>query len=437
MGLIHLNDRRKGCFTLETVELLEGIASHIGSALMRKRAETELQESEELFRSTFENHSAIKLLIDPNTGNILEANQSAANYYGWSKEQLRKMNIQDINTLTPEEVKSEIEKVRGPHRNYFEFHHRRADGSIRDVAVFCSIITTKGKDIIHSIIHDITEQKQAEEEKQKLQEELAQSQKLESIGRLAGGIAHDFNNMLQTILGYTEMTLEEVGPDNPLRENFLEIQKAGLHSAELTRQLLAFARKQAIAPVILNLNNTVAGMLKMLSRLIGEDIDLVWKPGLSLWKVKMDPSQIDQILVNLTINAKDSITGVGKITIETDTEEFDKDYCSNHTGYVPGKYVLLAVSDTGCGMDETTFAHIFEPFYTTKEMGHGTGLGLSTIYGIVQQNKGFINVSSEPGMGTTFKIYFPAKEELPALDEELGAPVEIPGGTETILLVGR
>ena len=285
------------------------------------------------------------------------------------------------------------------------------------------------------IFADITERKQAEAEKINLQNQLAQSQKMESIGRLAGGVAHDFNNMLQTILGYTEMSIQEVPPDSSLCENFLEIQKAGQRSAELTRQLLAFARKQPIAPFVLDLNDAVVGMLKMLTRLIGENINLVWIPGTIPWLVKMDPSQIDQILVNLSINARDSIAGKGKITIETDKVEFDDAYCSLHPDFIPGRFVLLTVSDDGCGMDENTIAHIFEPFYTTKEMGRGTGLGLSTIYGIIKQNQGFINVQSEPGKGTTFNIYFPAQENEFVKVEETLMSTGSPGGTETILLL--
>jgi PAS domain S-box-containing protein len=312
VGLLQLNDRRKGRFTLETVELLEGIASHIGAALMRK---------------------------------------------------------------------------------------------------------------------------QAEEEQIKLQSQLVQAQKMESVGRLAGGVAHDFNNMLAVILGYTEIAMDQVNTAQSLFAALREIRKAAERSADLTRQLLTFARKQTIAPRVLDLNETVDRMLKMLRRLIGEDIDLVWKPGRNLWLVRVDPSQIDQLLANLCVNARDAIADVGKITIETDVGAFDEAYCADHAGFVPGEYVLLAVSDNGCGMDQETLGHLFEPFFTTKEVGKGTGLGLASIYGMVKQNNGFINVYSEPGQGTTFKVYLPRHAAKSGHLPEKGLDLPVERGHETILLV--
>ncbi len=274
----------------------------------------------------------------------------------------------------------------------------------------------------------------AEQERQSLEDQLLQSQKMEAIGRLAGGVAHDFNNMLQTILGYSDLVLEKTSRDDPFREHFEEIQKAALRSADLTRQLLAFSRKQTIAPHVLDLNETIASMLKMLGRLIGEDIDLLWRPTQDLWQVKMDPAQIDQILANLVVNARDAIRGVGKITIETNKAEFDRAYCDTHAGFVPGRYVMLAVSDDGMGMDKETLSLVFEPFFTTKPRGQGTGLGLATVYGIVKQNNGFINVYSEQGKGTTFRIYFSAHEAEPRVEVKADHS-EKPSGTETILVV--
>ncbi|MEI7636219.1 MAG: PAS domain S-box protein [Syntrophus sp. (in: bacteria)] len=257
------------------------------------------------------------------------------------------------------------------------------------------------------IFADITERKTAEEEKLKLQNQLLQSQKMESIGRLAGGVAHDFNNMLGVILGHAEMAMELVDPAQPLRADLEEIIKAAKRSADLTHQLLAFARKQTVSPRVLDLNETMAGMLKILQRLIGEDIHLVWRPVVNLWPVKIDPSQVDQILANLCVNARDAIAGVGKVTVETDNVTFDEAYCADHASFIPGDYVLLAVSDNGCGMDKEILDKLFEPFFTTKEAGKGTGLGLATIYGIIKQNNGFVNVYSELGHGTTFRIYLP------------------------------
>jgi len=248
-------------------------------------------------------------------------------------------------------------------------------------------------------------------------------------------VAHDFNNMLGVILGHAELAKEQIAPASPVFSDLVEIQKAARRSADLTRQLLAFARRQTISPQVLNLNETVEGMLKMLRRLIGEDIDLFWKPGSQLWSVNIDPSQLDQILANLVVNARDAINGVGKITIETANLTFDDSPSLNRCGFPVGDFVLLAVSDDGSGMDNETLDRLFEPFFTTKGVGRGTGLGLAMVYGIIKQNNGFINVYSEPGKGSTFKIYLPrhAGESSVASQERV---VEIPRGRgETVLLV--
>jgi len=267
------------------------------------------------------------------------------------------------------------------------------------------------------------------------QAQLIQAQKMESVGRLAGGVAHDFNNKLTVILGYAQMAMEGRDRTDPTYGNLQEVMKAGEQSVAIVRQLLAFARKQIISPEVLDLNETVEGMLKMLRRLIGEDIDLLWHPDAHLWPVRMDPSQIDQILANLCVNARDAITGVGKVTIETENVVLDENYCADRAGFVPGDYVLLGVSDNGCGMDKETLANAFEPFFTTKEVGKGTGLGLATVYGIVKQNNGYVNIYSEPDKGTTVKIYLPRHSEQ-AEEKPEQVETEIPRGRgETILLV--
>jgi PAS domain S-box-containing protein len=286
-----------------------------------------------------------------------------------------------------------------------------------------------------TVSHDITERRRADEEKQMLQAQLTQALKMEAVGRLAGGVAHDFNNMLGVILGHTGMALEMAAPTDPLRGNLAAIEKAALRCADLTRQILAFARKQTVAPRAIDLNSTVEAMLKMLRRLIGEDIAMAWIPGEELWPVQVDPAQIDQIMANLCVNARDAIAGVGKITIETGNVVFDEAYCAAHAGSVPGEYVLLAVSDDGCGMDAETLSHVFEPFFTTKTLGQGTGLGLATVYGAVKQNQGFINVYSEPGQGTTIKIYLRRHAAQPEPAAEEGQSREAVGDGETILLV--
>ena len=285
------------------------------------------------------------------------------------------------------------------------------------------------------LIGEIVERKKAEQERVRMEEQLQQAQKMESVGRLAGGVAHDFNNMLSAILGHTELAMMQSISSEPVLDHLKAIKKASLRSADLVRQLLAFARKQTVLPKVLDLNDTVGGMFKMLKRLIGEDIDLVWKPGAGLWAVKMDPSQIDQILANFCVNARDAIAGVGKVTIETENSAFDEAYCAVHPGFSCGEYVMLAVRDDGCGMTKELIDHIFEPFYTTKEVGKGTGLGLATVYGIVKQNEGFINVHSEPGKGTSFKIYLP-RFVGKALELAAEGMLEIQrGGGEMVLLV--
>lgn len=315
--------------------------------------------------------------------------------------------------------------------------NRRKDGTLYTEDATVSPVFDSSGAIVNfvSITRDISEFLRLQEEKEKLQSQYLQAQKMESVGRLAGGVAHDFNNMLNVIIGYAQLALDKLDPGQMLHSYLQEIYGAALRSADLTRQLLAFARRQTIAPKVLNLNQTVGGMMSMLQRIIGEDIDLSWIPGLNLWPVKMDPSQIDQMLANLAVNARDAISAQGRITIETANVSFDESYHAEHMDSVAGDYVMLALSDNGCGMDQEVKDHLFEPFFTTKERGKGTGLGLATVYGIVRQNAGFINIYSEPGKGTTFKIYLPRHSGAEAASTA-GAKADRPkGGTETILLV--
>jgi len=285
------------------------------------------------------------------------------------------------------------------------------------------------------VSRDIIERKAAERRRDSLERQLIQAQKMESVGRLAGGVAHDFNNMLNVIMGYTELMLEKEDSNGSKRHDLLEIQGAARRSSEITKQLLAFARQQTVDPQVVDLNVTVANLLNMMRRLLGEDIELTWRPKGGELPVKIDPTQLDQIMANLCVNARDAIDGVGKIIIEAENVSLDEAYCRDHVGFVPGDYVLLAVSDDGSGMDKKTQEHIFEPFYTTKDLGSGTGLGLSTVYGIIKQNDGFINVYSEPGKGTTFKIYLPIfAGELVEARKVIGTGVPL-GRGETVLLV--
>jgi two-component system cell cycle sensor histidine kinase/response regulator CckA len=403
----------------------------------RKRTEEKLRESEEKHRRIIEVLSDAILLRANDI--IIYANSAALKLFrvNHPEELIGKRYLDlihpDDRAISAERVKEIIEEDRPA--SLREHRIMALDGQIMQVESSGAPFKYRGETQVFGVYRDITERKRAEEEKAKLQDQLLQSQKMESIGRLAGGVAHDFNNMLGVILGHTEMAMEQVDPAQPLHADLTEIRKAAERSSNLTRQLLAFARKQTVSPRVLDLNETVAGMLNMLQRLIGEDIQLAWLPGVNLWPIKMDPSQIDQILANLSVNARDAIAGVGKVTIETENIGFDKAYCADHAGFVPGEYVLLAVSDGGCGMDQEILDKLFEPFFTTKETGKGTGLGLATVYGIVKQNNGFIAVYSEPDRGTTFKIYLPRYRGKAEQAQTEGLQGPVMRGRETVLVV--
>ncbi|MEW6368084.1 MAG: PAS domain S-box protein [Acidobacteriota bacterium] len=408
------------------------------AASERKRAEEALRESEQRFRLLYEQAPTAYQSLGAD-GNIIEVNNAWLAELGYERGDVIGKWFGDL--LAGDGPALFVErfpqlKERGEVHGA-EYEAKRKDGQTILVCLDGRIARDQKGAFLqtHCMFTNITERRRAEEEKKRLEAELLHAQKMEAVGRLAGGVAHDFNNMLQAILGNTELALIGAGPDSPLHAGLLEIQRAAQRSADLTRQLLAFARKQIVRPRTLDLNDAVPGTLKLLRRLIGEDIELVWMPGHDLWSVRIDPSQLDQALANLAVNARDAIPGVGRVTIETANVIFDEAYAQAHADCVPGSYVLLGVSDTGRGMDGHTIDHIFEPFFTTKEVGKGTGLGLATVYGIVRQNNGFIDVDSQLGHGTAFKIYLP-RYEVETTQPPAEAAVRVaPRGSETLLIV--
>ncbi len=402
----------------------------------RQAAVKELRENETRYRSIFDYGTDGIVIIDPDTATPIDFNNQACTQLGYTREEFRCLKISDIELLEgSEEVKAHLQKIIGIGYDEFETLHRTKHGEQRNIHVKAQYLLIGGKHVYHCIWRDITDHKLAEAEKEKLQAQLQQAMKMEAVGRLAGGVAHDFNNLLTVITGYSELLLQKIGKESPMHGEVEEIKRAGERAASLTQQLLAFSRKQIIEPKVVHLDHLVAEMHKMLTRLIGENIALQATTGKSLGSVKVDPGQFQQILMNLVVNARDAMPDGGKIVIETANVDLDEEYCALHPYVTPGRFVMLSVSDTGKGMSEEVKAHIFEPFFTTKERGSGTGLGLATAYGAVKQAGGFIEVYSEVGIGTTFKIYLPRVEEkaLKSVKDEL--PQTMRGGSETVLLV--
>ena len=404
------------------------------------RAERELlSRSEEKYRLLAENTDVILWEYDAVADRWTYVAPQAQRILGYSSEEWTDLKFwidhihPDDRQWAPAYCKTFTSQGRS---HEFEYRFLTKEGEIRWLRDVVSVETQDGKPVqLRGFMIDITDRRHAEEESRRLREQLVQSQKIESVGRLAGGVAHDFNNMLGVILGHADLLINTLPPDHALQVGLEEIRKAAQRSADITRQLLAFARKQSIAPKVLDLNDTVESMLNMLRRLIGEGVNVSWRPGSELKSICVDPSQIDQVLANLCVNARDAIDGVGEVVIETDNVCVDQAYCARHAGSEPGEYVMLAISDDGGGMDKKTLANIFEPFFTTKGPGEGTGLGLATVYGIVKQNGGFIDVVSRPGEGTSFKAYLPQHAAEPEPSCRTGAAEQIVGGSETIILV--
>jgi PAS domain S-box-containing protein len=417
----------------------EGYLEGVGHDITREKMAMEaLREREEKYRALFD--SIVDGVAESDLdGHIVTCNRAYSDMTGHTLEEMQTLCYQD---LTPEKWHAVDEKhvrqalTRG-YSDPYEKERIRKDGTIFPISMrIWSKIDKSGKPVgLWGIIRDISEQKAADEVRKKLEAEFQQAQKMESVGRLAGGVAHDFNNNLQAIVGFADLAIGQVDKSSRIYKDIDEIRMAAKRSRNIIRQLLAFARKQSISPEVLDLNDALAGMLKMLRRLIGENVDLSWMPGADLWQVNMDPTQVNQILANLVVNARDAIPGVGKVTIGTRNAELDQAYCQVHPGCTPGQYVLLSIGDNGFGMDKDVMEKIFEPFFTTKEMGEGTGLGLATVYGIVSQNNGCIDVESELGKGTTFNLYFRRHRPEKAERQESCPSVDLPTGTETVLLV--
>jgi PAS domain S-box-containing protein len=340
-------------------------------------------------------------------GSLAYVNDRACELLEYPREELLRLRMQDISPQSTSTWEQRWEWRRREGAVRFERVHRSKTGRQIPVEVSITVVFFDGEEFHCVYTRDISERKQAELEKARLEGQLLHAQKLESVGRLAGGVAHDFNNMLSVILGYVELIAEGLAASDPMLEPLGEIEKAALRSRDTTRQLLAFSRKQVIAPRAVDLNVLVEGAKNSLLRLIGEDIELAFSPGDPLWKIVFDPAQIEQTLVNLVVNARDALPNGGRITVATSNVQVDDAHGRDHVEVRPGDYVVLTVTDDGTGMDDDTLAHIFEPFFSTKEVGKGTGLGLATVYGMIKQNEGFIRVSSQVGHGTTFKLYIP------------------------------
>jgi PAS domain S-box-containing protein len=402
----------------------------------RKQMEEALRNSEKQYRTLFETNPQPMWIYDLESLRFLAVNNAAVDHYGYSAEEFLQMTIKDIRPENDVPALLEnVARVTSGLDRAGMWCHQKKDGTPILVEITSHVIGFADRKAELVMVNDITDRKHAEAEKENLQNQLHQSQKIESVGRLAGGVAHDYNNMLSVIIGRAELAKMRSRKPESLHNDLDQILGAAMRSRDITQKLLAFARKQIIAPRVLDLNETVESMLTMLKQLLGENIDLVWQPKESLWPVEMDPTQIDQILANLCINARDAIADVGKMTIETDRVSLDQAYCRDHSGFIPGDFVMLAVSDDGCGMDKEILDRIFEPFFTTKGLGEGTGLGLSMVYGVVKQHNGFINVYSEPDEGTTFKIYLPRYTGQIAEEREAVGGELLKGQGETVLVV--
>jgi hypothetical protein len=401
----------------------------------RRRAEQDLSVAEAKYLAIFQASPLAMWVFDVETLGFIAVNEAAVRQYGYSRAEFMGMTLMDIRPQEDAEALRESVRTRSSSIAPQQWRHKKKDGAIALVEIEAHDLMFAGRVARLVVVIDVTERTRVRETLRLTEEQLRQSQKMEAVGRLAGGVAHDFNNILSIILSYCGMTLGELREGDPIRDDIREIQKAGERAAELTKQLLLFSRHQLVERRVLDLTQILGGMEKMIRRLVGADVEVTLLPSASLGKVTADAGQIEQVVMNLVVNARDAMPRGGKLVLETKNVELDEEYIRTHFGVEPGPYVMLALSDTGTGMTKEVQGRIFEPFFTTKEKDKGTGLGLSTVFGIVKQSGGHIWLYSEPGRGTTFKIYLP-RTVAPADAPSSPAPaMSTLKGSETILLV--
>jgi two-component system cell cycle sensor histidine kinase/response regulator CckA len=410
-------------------DILQFVSTQVARAIERARADEQLQRRETLYRLLFESNPEAMFVYAPDTLRFLAVNDAAVARYGWSHEEFLGMTLRDIRPADEMgKLEAALDRIDRGAYSVSDARHRKKDGTLIDVEILSDWIEFEGRRARLVLAKDVTERR-------RLEEQLRQSQKMEAVGQLAGGIAHDFNNLLTAIFGFCGLLERQVGANEQMRGDVREIRKAAGRAAELTRKLLAFSRRQMLAPRVLDLNGLVADLDKMLRRVIGEQVELIARLDPDLATVEADPGQLEQVILNLVVNARDAMPDGGQVVIQTANADLDAAYTHDHAPAVPGRYVLLSVSDSGTGLDPEARAHLFEPFFTTKEVGKGTGLGLATVYGIVKQSGGYIWVYSEPGHGTSVKIYLPRSDQPAQAPSRLPALEGLPTGTETVLVV--
>jgi two-component system, cell cycle sensor histidine kinase and response regulator CckA len=420
--------QNESAYDQRDLEFLDSVGGHIALAIERMRAEESVRKSESMFRLLFSNTPLPMWVFDTETLQFLQVNEAATKQYGYTDEEFRRMTVRDVRPDGDSpSFAAHVGEWKQNGRHHGHWQHTKKDGKRFDVDVISHKLEYAGRSVRLVVAQDVSE-------RQMLEGQLRQAQKMEAIGRLAGGVAHDFNNLLMVIKGHTELLLNVLPPSDHVTRKIEQIDRSADRAAGLTRQLLAFSRMQVLQPRPMNLNSVVEEMGKLIPRLIGEDIELIVRCSADVGTIRADASQMEQIIMNLAVNSRDAMPKGGRFMIETANVELDSYYREAHPVVQPGKYVLLAVSDTGTGMDAETQAHIFEPFFTTKEQGKGTGLGLATVYGVVKQSGGFIWVYSEVGKGTTFKIYLPRVDEPAASSPVVHIPSSLARGTETVLL---